>query len=152
AANAPVKRAAGSTAQPSQPSQQGLTAQEPARLAGPPASDAAIVGWVSNELASAVPPEGFAELTAQTRAELTNGRGLDIPSIALAVDGALEQDRFRIDLEGARVTEGTVPPQGLLVDDDPVHLNLLEIPYRQELPLISYRPALWVERSHAETL
>jgi len=29
---------------------------------------------------------------------------------------------------------------------------LLEIPYRQERPLINYRPALWVERSHAETL
>ena len=28
------------------------------------------------------------------------------------------------------VTGGTVPPQGLLVDDDPAHLGLLEIPYR----------------------
>jgi type III secretion protein V len=145
----PVKRAAGSTAQPSQP---GSTAPEPARLAGPPASDAAIVVWVSSELASAVPPEGFAELTTQARAELFNDLGIEVPSIALQIDPTLEQDRFRIDLEGVPVTQGTVPPQGLLVDDDPAHLELLEIPYRQELPLINYRPALWVERSHAETL
>jgi len=145
----PVKRVAGSTAQPSQP---GSTAPEPARLAGPPASDAAIVVWVSSELASAVPPEGFAELTTQARAELFNDLGIEVPSIALQIDPTLEQDRFRIDLEGVPVTQGTVPPQGLLVDDDPAHLGLLEIPYRQELPLITYRPALWVERSHAETL
>jgi type III secretion protein V len=149
ARNAPVKRVAGSTAQPSQP---GSTAQEPARLAGPPASDAAIVVWVSSELASAVPPESFAELASQARAELFNDLGIEVPSIALQIAPTLEQDRFRIDLEGVPVTQGTVPPQGLLVDDDPAHLGLLEIPYRQELPLITYRPALWVERSHAETL
>ncbi|WKA30048.1 type III secretion system export apparatus subunit SctV [Bradyrhizobium roseum] len=151
--NAPVKRAAGATAgTTAQPSQVGSTAQDSARLAGPPASDATIVVWVSSELASAVPPEGFAELTTQARAELLSDLGIEIPSIALEVDPTLAHDRFRIDLEGTPVIEGTVPPQGLLVDDEPAHLELLEIPYRQELPLISYRPALWVERSHAETL
>jgi type III secretion protein V len=149
ARDAPVKRAAGTTAQPSQV---GSTAQDSARLAGPPASDAAIVVWVSSELASAVPPEGFAELTTKARAELLSDLGIEIPTIALDVDPTLASDRFRIDLEGTPVIEGTVPPQGLLVDDDPAHLELLEIPYRQELPLINYRPALWVERSHAETL
>ena len=152
-AAAPVKRAAGSagaaTAQPSQP---GSTAQDSTKLAGPPASDAAIVVWISSELASAVPPEGFAELTTKARGELLSDLGIEIPSIALEVDPTLAQDRFRIDLEGTPVIEGTVPPQGLLVDDEPAHLEMLEIPYRQELPLINYRPALWVERSHAETL
>jgi type III secretion protein V len=153
ARNAPVKRAAGAagTAQPVQ-GQVGTSAQDPAKLAGPPASDAAIVVWISSELASAVPPEGFAELTNQARSELLADLGIEIPSIALEVDPTLAHDRFRIDLEGTPITEGTVPPQGLLVDDDPAHLELLEIPYRQELPLINYRPALWVERSHAETL
>ncbi|WOH65189.1 type III secretion system export apparatus subunit SctV [Bradyrhizobium sp. BWA-3-5] len=146
---APVKRAAGTTAQPAQA---GSTAQEPASLAGPPAADAAIVVWVSGELSSAIPPEGFAELTTKARADLLSDLGIEIPSIALEVDPTLAQDRFRIDLEGTPVIEGTVPPQGLLVEDDAAHLELLEIPYRQELPLISYRPALWVERSHAETL
>jgi len=150
---APVKRAAGAAAgTTAQPAQVGSTAQDPARLAGPPASDAAIVVWISSELASAVPPEGFAELTTQARAELLSDLGIDIPSIALEVDPTLAHDRFRIDLEGTPVIENTVPPQGLLVDDEPAHLELLEIPYRQELPLIDYRPALWVERSHAETL
>jgi type III secretion protein V len=153
ARNAPVKRAAGAAAgTAAQPSQVGSTAQDPAKLAGPPASDAALVVWISSELASAVPPEGFAELTDQARAELLNDLGIEIPSIALEVDPTLAQDRFRIDLEGTPVIEGMVPPEGLLVDDDPAHLELLEIPYRQELPLINYRPALWVERSHAETL
>lgn len=153
ARNAPVKRAAGATAgTTAQPSQVGSAAPDSAKLAGPPASDAAIVVWISSELASAVPPEGFAELTNQARAELLSDLGIEIPSIALEVDPTLAQDRFRIDLEGTPVIEGTVPPQGLLVDDEPAHLELLEIPYRQELPLINYRPALWVERSHAETL
>jgi type III secretion protein V len=153
ARNAPVKRAAGAAAgTAAQPAQVGSTAQDTARLAGPPASDAAIVVWISSELASAVPPEGFAELTTQARAELLSDLGIEIPSIALEIDPTLAQDRFRIDLEGTPVIEGTVPPQGLLVDDDPAHLELLEIPYRQEVPLINYRPALWVERSHAETL
>jgi len=153
ARNAPVKRAAGAAAgTAAQPSQVGSTAQDPAKLAGPPASDAALVVWISSELASAVPPEGFAELTDQARAELLNDLGIEIPSIALEVDPTLAQDRFRIDLEGTPVIEGTVPPQGLLVDDEPAHLEMLEIPYRQELPLINYRPALWVDRSHAETL
>jgi len=154
ARNAPVKRAAGAAGTAAQPGQAqvGSTAQDPAKLAGPPASDAAIVVWISSELASAVPPEGFAELTNQARAELLSDLGIEIPSIALEVDPTLAQDRFRIDLEGTPVIEGTVPPQGLLVDDEPAHLELLEIPYRQETPLINYRPALWVERSHAETL
>ena len=150
APGAGAKRAAGGNAQPS--AQVGSTAQDPAKLAGPPASDAAIVVWISSELASAVPPEGFAELTTQTRAQMLSDLGIEIPTIALEVDPTLEQDRFRIDLEGTPVIEGTVPPQGLLVDDDPAHLELLEIPYRQERPLFNYRPALWVERSHAETL
>jgi type III secretion protein V len=153
ARGAPVKRAAGASAgTTAQPAQVGSTAQDPARLAGPPASDAAIVVWISSELASAVPPEGFAELTTQARAELLSDLGIEIPSIALEVDPTLAHDRFRIDLEGTPVIEGIVPPQGLLVDDEPAHLELLEIPYRQETPLINYRPALWVERSHAETL
>jgi len=153
ARGAPVKRAAGAAAgTTAQPAQVGSTAQDPARLAGPPASDAAIVVWISSELASAVPPEGFAELTTQARAELLSDLGIEIPSIALEVDPTLAHDRFRIDLEGTPVIEGIVPPQGLLVDDEPAHLELLEIPYRQETPLINYRPALWVERSHAETL
>jgi len=153
ARGAPVKRAAGAAAgTAAQPAQVGSTAQDPARLAGPPASDAAIVVWISSELASAVPPEGFAELTTQARAELLSDLGIEIPSIALEVDPTLAHDRFRIDLEGTPVIEGIVPPQGLLVDDEPAHLELLEIPYRQETPLINYRPALWVERSHAETL
>jgi len=154
ARNAPVKRAAGAAGAgaAAQPAQVGSTAQAAASLAGPPASDAAIVVWVSSELASAVPPEGFAELTTKARAELLTDLGIEIPSIALEVDPILAHDRFRIDLEGTPVIEGTVPPQGLLVDDDPAHLELLEIPYRQELPLINYRPALWVERSHTETL
>ncbi len=151
ARNAPVKRAAGGAAQPAQ-AQVGSAAQDPAKLAGPPASDAAIVVWISSELATAVPPESFAELTNQARSELLTDLGIEIPTIALEVDPTLAHDRFRIDLEGTPITEGTVPPQGLLVDDEPAHLELLEIPYRQELPLINYRPALWVERSHAETL
>ena len=148
-AAAPVKRAAGAAAQPSQP---GVTAQDAPKLAGTPSSDAAIVVWISSELSSAVPAESFAELTNQARAGLLSDLGIEIPTIALDVDPTLASDRFRIDLEGTPVIEGTVPPQGLLVDDDPAHLDLLEIPYRQERPLINYRPALWVERSHAETL
>ena len=148
-AAAPVKRAAGAAAQPSQP---GVTAQDAPKLAGTPSSDAAIVVWISSELSSAVPAESFAELTNQARAGLLSDLGIEIPTIALDVDPTLASDRFRIDLEGTPVIEGTIPPQGLLVDDDPAHLDLLEIPYRQERPLINYRPALWVERSHAETL
>jgi type III secretion protein V len=151
-AAAPVKRAAGEARAAAQPSQPGSTAQDSAKLAGPPASDAAIVVWISSELASAVPPEGFAELTTKARAELLSDLGIEIPSIALEVDPTLAQDRFRVDLEGTPVIEGTVPPQGVLVDDEPAHLDLLEIPYRQELPLINYRPALWVERAHVESL
>jgi type III secretion protein V len=149
-AAAPAKRVAGSGAQGSQP---GSSAEAPAKLSGPPtSSDAAIVVWVSGELASAIPSEGFAELTSQSRTELFNDLGIEVPSIGLAVDTSLEQDRFRIDFEGVPVTEGTVPPQGLLVDDEAAHLDLLEIPYRQELPLTNYRAALWVEHSHADTL
>ncbi len=152
AAAAPVKRAAGAAGAAAQPSQPGVTAQDASKLAGTPSSDAAIVVWISSELSSAVPAENFAELTNQARAGLSSDLGIEIPTIALDVDPTLASDRFRIDLEGTPVIEGMVPPQGLLVDDDPAHLDLLEIPYRQERPLINYRPALWVERSHAETL
>ncbi len=152
-AAAPVKRVAGAAGAATPAAQQtGSTAQDSTKLAGPPASDAAIVVWISSELASAVPPEDFAELTTKARADLLSDLGIEIPSIALEVDPTLAEDRFRIDLEGTPVVQGTVPPRGLLVDDEPAHLDLLEIPYRQELPLINYRAALWVERSHAETL
>src|SRR5207245_6046516 len=83
---APVRRAAGTAAQPSQP---GVTAQDAPKLAGTPSSDAAIVVWISSELSSAVPAESFAELTNQARAGLLSDLGIDIPTIALDVDPTL---------------------------------------------------------------
>ena len=41
----------------------------------------------------------------------------------------------RMDLEGIPVSEGAIPPDSLLVDDDPVHLELLAVPFETTPPV-----------------
>jgi type III secretion protein V len=125
----------------------------PERLALPPVpSDAAIVVLLSETLVEAIGAANFEALTTQARAELRNDLGIECPPIGLAVDDGAALDRFRIDLDGVPVAEGAIPPSGLLVEDEPVHLDLLNVPYHQDAPIIDRRPALWVERTHEATL
>jgi type III secretion protein V len=125
---------------------------QPERLEPPRPPDASIVVWVGGDLARSVPFADFEQSAQRVRADLFNDLGVEVPSIALRVDGADDPEKFRIDLEGVPAASGAIPPDGLLVEDDPVHVELLNVPYRQELPMIGRRPAIWVGKDHEAAL
>jgi type III secretion protein V len=118
----------------------------------PPPPTAPIVLRVGSELARAVPPAGFDAMAAQARTTLLNDLGIEAPAIALHVDEATGDDRFAIDFEGVPAGEGAIAPADLLVDDEPLHLDLLQVPYREGPPIVDRRHAIWVDRAYEAVL
>lgn len=112
----------------------------------PPAH--AIVVWVGPTLATAIPKKAFSEQAATVRNKLIDDLGIDIPPIELRTDQRTEAHHFHINLEDVPVAEGDVFADRLLVDDEIVHLKLLNIPYETGAPLIGRQEAIWVDKSH----
>jgi type III secretion protein V len=111
-----------------------------------------IAACVGPRLAVRVTPEGFSERVAQVRHHLSADLGIEAPAVQLRVDEGVEPDHFKIELEGVPILEGDIPADCLLVDSDPVDLELLAIPFDAGPRIDSRRPAAWVDHRHQETL
>jgi type III secretion protein V len=111
-----------------------------------------IIAWLGHELANAVPPGTFDDCAERMRRDLFTDLGVATPPIQLCVDEAAEPQAFRLDLEGVPVTVGEIPADCVLVECDPVHLDVLAIPY-QEGPKVAAREAsIWTDRSQIGAL
>jgi type III secretion protein V len=123
-----------------------------------PSSDVAkparyrIAACLGRELAGRVMPESFGEKAAQARHHLAVELGIEPPPVELRVDQGIEPDHFRLELEGVPVVEGGIPAHCLLVESDPVDLELLGIPFEAAPRIDSRRTAMWVEERHQATL
>jgi type III secretion protein V len=123
-----------------------------------PASDAAkpvrhrIAVCLGRQLADRVTPEDFNEQVAQVRHHLAVDLGVEPSPVGLRVDQGMEPNHFRLELEGVPVIEGDIPADRVLVESDPVDLELLAVPFDPGPRIVSRRPAGWVELRHRETL
>jgi type III secretion protein V len=111
-----------------------------------------IAACLGRGLAGRVMPESFSEQVAQVRHRLTADLGIEPPPVELRVDQAIEPHHFRLELEGVPVVEGDIPADCLLVESDPVDLELLAIPFEVGPRIDSRRAAMWVDERHQATL
>src|SRR5215813_4916199 len=130
-------------AEPQKPATTGEVAK-PSRLR--------VTACVGRELAQAVTLEAFGQSVTQMRQYLTADLGIEPPGIELFIDQRIEPSHFHVDLEGVPVIEGAIPSGHLLVEDDPVHLELLAVPFDVGPRIIGPQPALWVEQHHEPVL
>jgi len=84
----------------------------------------------------------------RVRAVLAADLGILIPGLWVAVDHALPDHRYRIDIEGVPVEEGEGMLDRLLLRDDPAHLTLLDIPVLHE----DEDGAVWIDAERRDVL
>jgi type III secretion protein V len=111
-----------------------------------------ISACLGRQLVDRVTAESFSEQIAQVRHHLAADLGIEPPPVERRVDQGIEPDHFKLELEGVPVVEGDIPADCLLVESDPVDLELLAIPFSTGPRIVSRRPAAWVEHRHQETL
>jgi type III secretion protein V len=111
-----------------------------------------VTSWVGQDLAGSVPPAQFRLLVDRSRQDLYNDLGVDPPAVDLRVDPTSEPNTFRIDLEGVPVADGDIPTAHVLLNDDPVHLDLMSVPYVTGKPLLRQRQTIWVDEQHKPEL
>jgi type III secretion protein V len=108
--------------------------------------------WAGQDLAAAIPLVQFRLFADNSRQDLYNDLGVNPPAIDMRVDPSCEPHAFRIDLEGVPVADGDIPTGHVLLRDDPVHLDLMSVPYVAGKPLLRRRQTTWVEQSHVPDL
>lgn len=111
-----------------------------------------VVAHVGNNLSQLIWPERFRNETDEVRDALRADLGLDIPAVELRPTPSLMPERFRVDLEGVPIIEGELPPDSLMLNDDAMHLDLLQIPYRDGPALFGGRRTIWISEKHARAL
>jgi type III secretion protein V len=111
-----------------------------------------VVIRVGRDLASVLPPAEFSHLASRARRDLADHLGVEARPVELRTDPRLGPDQFHIDLEDVPVTEGAIPHDCVLIEDDPINLELLGIAFREGPPLLSRRRALWAEARHRTAL
>jgi type III secretion protein V len=132
----------------------GVKAVDPERR-GPPEITRGVIGVIVRigaDLAPAVAPDAFRDCANRTRRELLDELGVEARAVELEVDSRIGPDEFRIDFEGVPVNGGSVPRDRLLVEDDPVHLELLAIPFETTPPFPPRPRAVWVASEHQAML
>jgi type III secretion protein V len=111
-----------------------------------------VVAVLGRELAEAIPVAEFQLHADRVRQDLASDLGVDTPAIGLAIDDIASPNCFRVEVEGIPVAEGEIAASSLLVEDDPVNLDVLGVVHRSGPPLLGREPNLWVERQHQATL
>lgn len=78
--------------------------------------------------------------------------GVDMPGVGLRVDAALEAQHFAIELDEVPIMQGEISAGRVLLDDDPVHLELLEVEATEHPSPLSRQPGQWVAVGECERL
>jgi type III secretion protein V len=111
-----------------------------------------VVAHVGAHIGETVWPERFRLEADHVRDMLKADLGLEMPAVEMRPDPALLPDRFRIDLEGVPIVEGEIPKNSLLLNDDPMHLDLLQVPRLQGPAQVAGQRAIWIGADEAESL
>ncbi|WP_081827850.1 type III secretion system export apparatus subunit SctV [Kozakia baliensis] len=77
-------------------------------------------------------------------AEVESDLGIRCPRPHIRVGGNVGEPRFSIDLEDVPIEEHTLRLNHLVLQDDPMHLDLAGIDGESGLPLLGREPTVWV--------
>ncbi|WP_268801073.1 type III secretion system export apparatus subunit SctV [Pseudomonas huanghezhanensis] len=124
--------------------------EQPQLLAKP--LDSRLLLSLGSALARAAPEHPLQQRIESLCHEIRSDLGIEVPLPDLYLDPAMTGNRFVIELEGVPVSEGELPADCLLLKDDPVHVQLLDIPTLEADSPLSRRPAHWIERHHQDSL
>ena len=129
-------------------------AQEPDNQeeAAPAVTDSRVLLSIGPGLAEAVPLQPFKQRLEVLCHDLHTELGIEFPQPSVAVDMAAPTGSYRVELEGVPVDQGELNPAQLLLQDDPVHLQLLDIQGEERLSPLSNRPGLWIAGEHQTDL
>ena len=110
-------------------------AQEPDNQeeAAPAVTDSRVLLSIGPGLAEAVPLQPFKQRLEVLCHDLHTELGIEFPQPSVAVDMAAPTGSYRVELEGVPVDQGELNPAQLLLQDDPVHLQLLDIQGEERL-------------------
>jgi len=111
-----------------------------------------VAACLGRELALRIPQEGFNQSVDTVRRHLAADLGVEPPAVELRADQQIEATHFRLDLEGVPVVEGDIPAGCVLVEDEPVDLELLAVPFEVGPRIFGRQPAIWVDAAHAPSL
>ncbi|MDH2326583.1 type III secretion system export apparatus subunit SctV [Cereibacter sp. SYSU M97828] len=111
-----------------------------------------VVVNVGPALGQAVWSDRFRRDTNGLRAQLQADLGLDFPAVELRMKPEMAADRFQIDLDDVPIGEGEIPPAMLMLNDDAMHLDLMEISYRHGPAMIGDARSTWIEDRHQDAL
>ncbi|WP_439851357.1 type III secretion system export apparatus subunit SctV [Pseudomonas syringae] len=148
-------RASQSTAQAEQPEQPLITEPEPSEALLESVErprDAQVLLSIGVGLAEVAPLQPLRQRIEAMCHDIRIDLGVEVPLPEIYLDRSLAADRFQIELEGVPVSEGEFSAQSLLLQDDPVHAQLISVePFEAPSPL-SARPGRWVGREHSGQL
>lgn len=111
-----------------------------------------VIAHAGTHICEAVWPERFRLEVDHVRDMLKADLGLEMPAVEMRPDPSLSPDRFRIDLEGVPIVEGEIPREALLLNDDPMHLDLLQVPRLLGPSHLAGQRAVWIASGEAEAL
>jgi len=114
--------------------------------------DSRVLLILGSALAASAPVHGLRQRLESLGHEIRADLGLEVPVPEVYVERAAAAEHFRIELEGVPVSEGTMPADHLLLQDDPVHLHLSQIPLLEADSPLDRRPAHWIEIQHEAAL
>ncbi|TBU78940.1 EscV/YscV/HrcV family type III secretion system export apparatus protein [Pseudomonas daroniae] len=110
----------------------------------PAAADSRVLLSIGPGLAEAVPLQPFKQRLEVLCHDLHNELGIEFPMPSVLVDMAAATGSYRVELEGVPVDQGELNPAQVLLQDDPVHLQLLDIQGEERASPLSSRPGLWI--------
>lgn len=112
----------------------------------PPAPPARVQLMLSASLAGSVDRASMAAWLGQRMARLSEEVGIDIPPAQLRTLDGLEGVRFRLDIDAVPVVEGALPPDGVLLRDEPENAELAGVALERGDPLPGQQVTLWAAR------
>lgn len=108
--------------------------EEPLALASAP-SESALRLDLGTSLAQEISQSVLERLESEARSELASDLGLEPPTVRRAVDPTLRPRQIRINLDDVPVFDMDIPSDCVLVDEDPVHLQLLGLSSEDSIPV-----------------
>lgn len=114
--------------------------------------DSRVLLVLGSDLAVAAPVQVLRQRLASVCHGIRADLGLEVPVPEVYVDLSAPVDQFRIELEAVPVSEGVMPAGHLLLQDDPLHLQLAQIPMLEVDSPLDRRPAQWIARQHEPAL
>lgn len=114
--------------------------------------DTRVVLTLGNGVSQSAPRQLLRQRVEALCHDLRTDLGVDMPVPGIYMEAKASPGSFRVSLEGVPVSEGELPINCLLLQDDPVHVQLLDITTVQADSPLNGRSAHWIERQHEDTL